>query len=178
MPKNLLKRWSPDPVKIRNNPALKFLGVLLHDPYLFHLNRHSVAVAFFAGLFITFLPIPGQVPLAALAALVLRCNLPITMALVWISNPLTFPIIFFAAYKLGARILDEPPQKFHFELSWEWLQHDFSHYWQPLLLGCILASCFFSCLGYVSINWLWRWNVIQRWKQRAAKRAEKEGSID
>ena len=77
MARNLLKRFIPSSTSIKNNPALHFLGDLLHDPNLFHLNRHSVSVALFWGLFIACLPIPGQMPLAALAALYFRCNLPI-----------------------------------------------------------------------------------------------------
>ena len=166
MPRKLFKRWTPDPHKIRKIPALKFLGTLLHDPNLFHLNRHSVSVAFFVGLFIAFLPIPGQVPLAAFFALVFRCNLPIAVALVWISNPLTFPIIFFAAYKFGGRILQLPERDFSFELSWEWVQGEFLVIWQPLILGCFLASMFFSCLGYLVMQWTWRWHVVKKWERR------------
>ncbi len=95
MARNLLKRFIPTPAAIKSNPALHFLGDLLHDPNLFHLNRHSVSVAFFWGLFIALLPIPGQMPVAAGAALLLRCNLPITVALVWITNPFTMPFFFF-----------------------------------------------------------------------------------
>lgn len=173
MPKKLFQRWMPDPQKIKANPALKFLGVLVHDPYLFHLNRHSVSVAFFVGLFVAFLPIPGQIPLAAMMALFFRCNLPISVALVWISNPLTFPFIFFAAYKVGANILQLPANNFSFELSWDWLMRGFPRIWAPLMLGSLLASLFFSCLGYLGIQWLWRWNVARKWSTRRERRAKK-----
>lgn len=166
MPRKLFKRWIPDPSEIRKKPALKFLGVLLHDPNLFHLNRHSVSVAFFVGLFLAFLPLPGQIPLAALGALLLRCNLPIAITLVWITNPLTFPFIYFGAYMLGARILQTPIRDIHFDWTWSWFETQFPLIWQPLLLGCLIASVFFGALGYVTIQWTWRWHVIQRWKKR------------
>lgn len=170
MPRKLFKRYLPDPQLVRSNPALRFLGTLLHDPNLFHLNRHSVSVAFFVGLFVAFLPIPMQIPLAALGALLLRCNLPISVALVWISNPLTFPFIFFVCYKFGARILQLPERQFHFELSFQWLQSEFLIIWQPLLLGCVLASLFFSCAGYIAIQWTWRWHVVKRWEKRKMRK--------
>lgn len=171
MPKKWFKQISPDPVKMRANPALNFLGTLLHDPNLFHLNRHSVSGAFFVGLFITFLPIPGQVPLAAFAAILIRCNLPISVALVWLSNPLTFPFIFLGTYMLGARILQIPHKEFNFELSWAWFAENFHLYWEPLLLGCVLASLFFGSLGYVTIQWFWRWNVVKKWQERKNRRS-------
>jgi len=171
MPRKFFKRWMPNPAVLKKQPGLKFLGVLLEDPFLFHLNRHSVSAAFAAGLFIAFLPIPGQVPLIALASIILRCNLPIATALIFISNPLTFPIIFFGAYKLGARILQIPATPFKFELSWQWLSNGFLHVWEPLVLGSLLASFFFSALGYLAIQWIWRWQIIKRWHTRKLHRS-------
>jgi len=52
---------------------------LIHDPNLFHINRHSLSAGVFVGLFIAFLPIPGQVLVAAFMAWKLRCNLPIAV---------------------------------------------------------------------------------------------------
>lgn len=172
MPRKTFKRWMPSPQTIRENPALKFLGVLLHDPNLFHLNRHSVSVAFFVGLFLAFQPIPFQIPLAAASALLVRCNLPIAMALVWVSNPLTFPIIFYGCYVFGARILQIPEREFSFELSLEWFHSEFLMLWQPLLIGCLLAGLFFGCAGYIAIQWTWRWNVVKKWEHRKIKRSQ------
>lgn len=176
MPRKLFKRWTPDPKHIHGNPALSFLGNLLHDPNLFHLNRHSVSVAFFVGLFLAFLPIPGQIPLAALMALRLRCNLPIAIVLVCVSNPLTFPIVFYAEYKIGSNILMLPHTEFDFDLSWAWFKSTFPLIWAPLLLGSIICSIFFSCLGYLAVQWFWRWHVAERWKLRKKQRADKTHS--
>ena len=170
MPRKLFKRWSPDPHTFRQTPGLQFLGKLLHDPNLFHLNRHSVSVAFFSGIFIAFLPVPGQIAIAAGAAFWLRCNLPITLALIWISNPLTFPIIFFTAYKFGNHLLGYKRVPFSFELSWQWLTEVFPSIWQPLLLGCISLGLLFGCIGFLFIQWSWRWHVIDKWKKRREKR--------
>ncbi len=166
MPRKLLKRWSPDPVKLRNNRSLRFLGSFLHDPNLFHLTRHSVSTAFATGLFVAFLPIPGHVPLVALLAFWFRCNLPLSVALVWISNPLTFPFIVFSAYQVGVMILDLPYVAFSFELKLEWFTTEFLRIWKPLLLGSLIFSIFFSCTGYLIIQGLWRWTVVKKWKSR------------
>ncbi|MFL0799580.1 MAG: DUF2062 domain-containing protein [Agarilytica sp.] len=174
MPRKTFKRWFPSPQAIRENPALKILGSVIHDPNLFHLNRHSVSVAFFVGLFVAFIPVPMQIPIAAGGALLFRCNLPISAALVWVSNPLTFPIIFVACYKLGSRILQLPERSFNFEFSMAWFHSEFLLIWQPLLLGCILSGLFFGCLGYVAMQWTWRWHVVKKWEKRKLRRLKKQ----
>lgn len=178
MPRKLLKRWSPDPKKIREAPGLQFLGKLLHDPNLFHLNRHSVSVAFLVGMFVCFLPIPGQMLVAAVTALMVRCNLPIAVALIWISNPLTFPIIFYGAYKVGNWMLDRPHTHFTFELSWEWLTSGFLQIWQPLVLGCLTFGVVSGVVSYFLIQWFWRWHVADRWKQRRQRRERQKAETD
>lgn len=170
MPRKLLKRWSPDPHKIRSAPGMRFFGRLLEDPNLFHLNRHSVSVACSVGFFICFLPIPGQFIIGTLAALVFRCNLPIVIALVWVSNPLTFPIIFYGAFELGSWMLDRPPARFTFELSWEWFTTGFPDIWQPLVTGCLTASIVSALLSYGLVQVFWRWHVLDRWRSRQRRR--------
>src|SRR5690606_28899895 len=125
----------PTSSAIKNIPALHFLGDVLHDPNLFHLNRHSVSVAFLAGIFIAFLPIPGQMPIAAVAALLLRCNLPLTVALVWITNPVTMPPIFFACYQLGRWMMQMEPASMAMQFTLDSVAHKFVLIWKPLLLG-------------------------------------------
>ena len=166
MPRRFLKRCLPDRTVLLNRPGFRAARFLAKDPHLFHLNRHSVSVAFFIGLFIAFLPMPGQIPLAIFAAVTLHCNLPITLLLVCISNPFTYPIIFFFAYKFGAYILLLPPRDFHVELSLAWLQGEFLAIWQPLLLGSLIFSLFFGSLGYVAVQWLWRHHVVSKWRSR------------
>lgn len=172
MARKLLKRWMPDPAGVKENPSLHFLGDLRHDPNLFHLNRQSVSVAFFVGVFCAFLPIPGQMPIAALAALWVRCNLPLAVALVWISNPLTIPPIFYATYEFGRWILQTPQVHFSIELSWEWVRGNLGKIWQPLVVGSLISGVFFATLGYVTMQLFWRWHVVRNWRRRNAGRNE------
>jgi uncharacterized protein (DUF2062 family) len=170
MARKLFKKWLPEPAEIKNKPALQFLGTLLHDPNLFHLNRHSVSVATSIGVFVAFLPIIGQMPTAAVLALLLRANLPIAIILVWISNPITIPPIFFATYELGRWVLDYPPHQFSIEFSWRWLTGEFLKLWKPLLTGSLICGTFFSISSYFFARAFWRWHVIKNWKKRQSSR--------
>ena len=102
MPKRLLKSFMPNAARIREIKSLQSLGDWIYEPNLWHLNRYSASMAFFVGLFVAFIPIPGQMPVAALVALLVRCNLPLAVGLVWLTNPVTMPPLFYMAYRVGA----------------------------------------------------------------------------
>ena len=175
MPKKFIKRYMPDHEKIRNHKQLnKVFGKLLHDPNLLHLNRRSVSMAFFVGLFMAFVPLPSQMIMAAAIAIIVRCNLPISVGLVWISNPVTMPPLFYFAYKVGAWILSTPEHDFIFELSWNWLGTELAAIWEPFLLGCAICGVFFGGLGYVTIRLLWRLHIVNAIKERKKKWALKK----
>jgi uncharacterized protein (DUF2062 family) len=166
MPKKLIKRFMPDSQSIKDNKHLKIFGDLLHNPHLWHMNRHSVAKAFAVGLFFAFIPVPFQMVLAAGIAILVHSNLPISIALVWVTNPLTMPVIFYACYIVGSWILGTKAQKFHFEASWQWVVDSISTIGPAFLLGCGVLAVFFAILGYFSIQGLWRYSAIKAWKKR------------
>ena len=166
MARKVLKRWIPSASKIRAMPSLQFLGALIQDPNLFHLNRHSVSVAVFVGIFVAFLPIFGQMPVAAVLAFVLRANLPISVVLIWITNPFTIPPIFYLTYEIGRWILQTPPLTFSVELSWAWFTGEFLQIWKPLLLGSVLTGIVFACFGYLTMQAFWHWHVMHNWEKR------------
>ena len=119
---------------------------------------------------VAFMPVPGQMLLAALLAVLLSCNLPLSVSLVWITNPVTMPAIFYMAYKMGALLIDVPVKDVEFELSFHWLTHRLASIWQPFLLGCLLCGLFFGSLGYFVINMLWRWRVVRHLRERKRRR--------
>ena len=170
MPKKFLRRWLPTPKNTQNLPFLGFLRPLMDEPNLFHLNRHSVSVAFFVGMFCAVLPCPGQSVLAALMALIFRCNLPISVALVWITNPFTFAPIFFLTFELGRWLLNSPPVQFSFQLSWDWFNSQGLALILPLLVGSLTTGVVLGILSYLIINQLWRWQVVRLWQNRKRRR--------
>ena len=169
MPRRFFRRLFPDHRYVREHKHLQFFGTLLHDPNLFHLNRRSVAGAFAVGLFMAFVPIPFQMVTAAALAILFRVNLPIAVALVWVTNPLTIAPLFFFAYKIGEWLLGTPSVDFSVELSWEWLKTDMVRIWQPFLLGCLVLSSTLSLLGYTGVRVFWRVIIIRRLERKRNK---------
>jgi uncharacterized protein (DUF2062 family) len=176
MPRKTLKSLLPSPARMRRNGSLNVLGEWVYSPYLWHLNRYSASMAFFVGLFLAFVPVPGQMLLAALGAVLLRCNLPLSVALVWITNPLTVPAIFYIAYSVGALLIDVPVKDVQFELTLAWFQSGLQQVWKPLVVGCLLCGLFFGSLGYFIINMLWRMRVAAAWRKRRAERVARQRS--
>jgi len=161
---------------IREHKHLRFFGTLLHDPNLFHLNRRSASGAFAVGLFMAFVPLPSQMILAAAAAILFRVNLPISIVLVWITNPLTIPPMFYFAYLVGTWIMGEPPhlEQSSFQLSYEWLKNELAAIWQPFLLGCFVTGSVSALTGYGAIRGLWRLHLVRHYRERKARRQARQ----
>jgi uncharacterized protein (DUF2062 family) len=170
MAKKVIKRLLPDVHKIRSHKHLQFFGRLLHDANLWHLNRRSVSGAVAVGLFMALVPIPFQMIPAAALAILFRVNLPISVTLVWLTNPLTMPPVFYFCYKVGSWVLRQPVQDVTFELSWAWLSTELGQIWQPFLLGSLIVGVILSVAGYWSMRAFWRLHVIQEWEKRVKKR--------
>lgn len=108
MPKQKLKNWLPTPEKLRENRMISLFAPFLADPRLWQLNRNALTRAVYVGVLCAFFPLPGQMPLALIGALIFRANVPMSVALTWITNPLTTIPIFWLAYSVGAMLLGEP----------------------------------------------------------------------
>jgi len=170
MPKHLLKRFTPNRETIHSHQHLRIFGRLLHAPYLWHLNRRSAAGAFAVGLFAAFIPVPFQMLLAAGGAILFRVNLPLSVALVWLTNPVTMPPIFYFCYRVGTALLGHPSQAIVFSLPGEDLLAGLNGVLEPFLLGCLVCGSILSALGYLGIRGLWRWRVVRQWKRRRTGR--------
>jgi uncharacterized protein (DUF2062 family) len=146
-------------------------GKLLHDANLWHLNRRSVSGAFCCGLFWAFIPIPLQMLASAASAIVFRVNLPIAVALVWLTNPLTMPPVFYFNYVVGAKLLGEPITVTDFDASVAWLESVIAQIWEPLLLGSLVSGTLAGLIGYAGMRGFWRWHVLRQYRRRQASRA-------
>lgn len=159
----------PDPHEIKNNKVLSIFGSLLHDPNLWHMNRRSIAGAFMVGLFFAWWPVPFQMALAAGGAILLRTNLPMSVGLVWITNPLTMPPMFYFAYVVGTWIVDVPEVPFAMELSMDWLMSELSFIWKPFLTGCLVLAVLSSAIGYFGMNYTWTHLVMKQRRKRSQR---------
>ncbi|RLA02763.1 MAG: DUF2062 domain-containing protein [Gammaproteobacteria bacterium] len=166
--KKRLKEWLPQRETLLRQRALSAVAHLLHDENLWHLNRRSVARGGAIGVFLAFMPILGQMPLAVVTAVFLRGNIPVALALTWISNPFTAPPIFYGCYRLGQLLLGgyAASEPYHFTVHW------FLNNLTPLALGSLVAGTLAALLTHFLLTQLWKADIQRRWQQRRDHRTK------
>ena len=166
MPRRLLRKWMPTRERIHSQRFLRIFGTLLHQQNLWHLNRDSVARAFAIGIFWAAIPMPFQMIPAAGCAILFRGNIALSVALVWLTNPITMPAIYYAQYVFGSWLMGTRIQFEDFSLSTEWIKRNFQYLWKPLYLGALISAVVGSAASYFTIRGLWRWNIARKLKAR------------
>lgn len=96
-------RHMPRRGNLHTYPGLKWVrGFAKSRMYLWSFRYTQVAPALYVGTIISLLPIYGlQIPMAILFALLLRANLPIFVALQFLTNWLTTVPLAYACYEIG-----------------------------------------------------------------------------
>lgn len=120
-------------------------------------NRRMISKGVFIGLFIAFIPMPMQM-LAVVAVIPFaRFNVPIALAMCWLSNPLTMPAMYYMEYLTGSFILGIETTPV--EMTLEWFGQNIGNIFIPLYVGTAFYSIFGSSIAYYLINHLWRSSV-------------------
>ena len=167
-----LRGLIPSRNKLREFSALRPVAHLLNRPELWHLNRRGVSGAAFVGLFSAFIPVPSQMLLAAIIAIYVRVNLPISVALVWITNPITIPPMIYGSYRVGAWVLGIDVAELQVELSLDWVLANFVAIGKPLFVGSVICGLVAGSIGFTASHFLWRDRVMRQWRKRRRLRAE------
>ncbi len=171
MPRKFIKRFLPSRKSFHETSQLRPLKGFLHDPCLWHLNRRTVSGAVAIGLFSAYLPMPLEMLVAAMMAILFRVNLPLAVIFVWVSNPLTWIPLYGAGYMLGAKILGREMVSFD-DMTMSWLMSQVL----PLWLGSLILGSILALLGYLATRGLWRLHIVRHWEKR--KRCRKKAKDD
>jgi uncharacterized protein (DUF2062 family) len=172
-------------VFLRMRPVLRWFFRLRGSP-------QAIAGGFSLGLFIAFTPTVGvQIFLAFFLATALNVNRVAAVLAVWITNPLTIPVIFSFNYWLGSLIWEGPSvavvSRRLFELASQLTNIDL---WAitdqlsavaelgtdiivPLILGSMIAGAFASILTYIILLRLLTF-LLER---RAKKKNKENGDV-
>lgn len=139
----------------------------------------------FWGIVCAWIPLPSQMLIAAACAILFRVNLPLSIALTWISNPFTMLPILYSSYCIGSLIFGVPmlditqikhiiiqlttslfgdsasavPTQYHFNLG-------------ALLVGLLIEAVVLGAIGNILVKLLWRWHVVRDLRERQIQRKQ------
>jgi len=120
-------------------------------------NRKMLARGVLIGLFIAFIPMPMQMAAVLLFIPFVRFNVPIGLAMCWLSNPFTMPPMYYMEYLTGSFLLGMKPAPV--EMTLEWFKNNLGEIFIPLYFGTAVYSIFGSITAYFLVNYLWKLSV-------------------
>lgn len=173
MAKRFLKRFMPQQSKLMENRTFRFFNQWLHKADVWHFNRRYASRAMLIGMFFAFVPLPTQMIMACIGCILVRANLPLAIACVWTTNPLTMGPVFYGCYRLGAFLMNEKIALVKGSLQTDWLATHFHAIILPLLLGSMICGVIFAALGYTLVDVLWRWHTVKRWHRRQIRQRKR-----
>ena len=127
---------------------------------MIRISGGSIAIPFptpcWLAPFAVFLPILFQSVPAVLLCVWLRCNVPLTVAVVWISNPITIPPMMYFAYRVGQWLLGTDTSTRPDDFALNTFFGQLGNLWQPLLLGCFVCGLLLGTSGFVIVRLYFR----------------------
>jgi hypothetical protein len=154
---------------VQNHVLLRPFRRWLRHRSLWSLDQRSVAVGVAIGLFFGILTPVAQIFFAAVAAVLLRANLAVAATSTLITNPFTFPFVYYAAYRVGSLLgvgggsaadvgLSQDAASHALEIGgWGFVLREWiSSIGAPLAVGVMTLSVLAALLGYFLVHALWR----------------------
>lgn len=139
----------------------------------FSVNRRMVTRGVAVGLFWGFIPMPMQMLAVMATTPFLRFNVPIAISMVWLSNPITMPPMYYMEYLTGNFLLGREGLE-DIELSMSWFTENFDAILVPLYVGTAFYSIVVTGIIYVVLNRLWVNSVHTENKERKVSRKRKK----
>ena len=168
-----LKKWMrplPRRSNIHRYPVLKwFAGMARRRVFLWSFRSREMVTALFLGLIVAFLPLVGiQMLIVFFLALWFRANLPVIVALQWVSNPFTMGPIYFADYQIGLAMMElfsiAPEPNPLLQPDYDWAHFELRDLgalldtFPPMMLGGLALGSFIGLVVSVAYKWLAKWS--------------------
>ena len=131
-------------------------------------SRKMIARGVLIGLFIAFIPMPMQMAAVLLFVPFVKFNVPIGLAMCWLSNTITMPPMYYMEYLTGSFLLGIKPAQV--EMTLEWFSNNLDNIFIPLYFGTAVYSVFGSIGGYFLVNYLWKLSVERDKKKHYKER--------
>ena len=167
-----LTRHIPTRDTIHEHRLLRPFAPHLSHPSLWRMTRRSVPRGVAVGLFVAVIIPFMHTVIAALLAIPTRANVAVAAVFTLVVNPLTIPIMYVGAYRIGSwelhhdsKLVDPAAaERFSSELSrlLFWVHHASG----PIALGIFTIAAVLAATGYVAASLVWRLWSRSRWRNR------------
>ncbi|MEZ5734203.1 MAG: DUF2062 domain-containing protein [Novosphingobium sp.] len=179
--KKWFRRITPEREALLGHSWLRPIADRLTLPQIWHFNRRSVARGVALGFFVGFFVPIGQIILIALFAGTARGNLLVAAVATLVTNPLTVPPIYYAAYRTGAFVLGRTEGGATPFLSADGLDpHALldmaANASGPILLGLFNFAVVSAIVGFALVHLAWRVSLHWQWRRRAHRNGGATGS--
>jgi len=151
--------------KQSNNKIKDFIKKYKIPREYLSINRKSISKGVLIGLFWGFIPMPMQMFAVLSVTPFIKFNVPIAISMVWLSNPLTMPFMYYMEYQTGNFLLGDESLS-NIDLTLDWFSDNLDKIITPLYLGTVPYSLGVSTLIYFMINKLWIDSVQKETSQR------------
>jgi uncharacterized protein (DUF2062 family) len=177
--RHLAERLQPTVDRITGHPVVLRYFPAIADPDLWHLNRRSAARAVAVGLFCGLIPGPLQALGSIAGCVLVRANFSVAIITTFYTNPFTIVPLYVLAYQYGSLFFPELQPNAaltlpHYYGLVDWVPQMLA--WmaglgKPLALGLLLLASTLAALGWLVVNFGWRWYTVRAWRRRARLRA-------
>ena len=139
----------------------------------------GVALGMLVGVIVPF----AQIFFAALLSVTVRANVPIAAVTTFVTNPITTPMIWIAAYWIGSWLLrgdaativapvNTAIEETDLQRALEWL----TGAGIVTAFGLVVIAIVSAALSYLISGWIWRWWTARKWKRRRHRRSHRQGA--
>ena len=168
-----LKKWMrplPRRSNVHRYPVLKwFSGLARRRAFLWSFRSREMVTALFLGLIVAFMPLVGiQMLIVFFIALWFRANLPVIVAVQWVSNPFTMGPIYYADYQIGLAMMElfsiAPEPNPLLQPDYDWAHFELGDLgalldtFPPMMLGGLALGSFIGLVVSVAYKWLAKWS--------------------
>ncbi|MET4895958.1 DUF2062 domain-containing protein [Sphingomonadaceae bacterium jetA1] len=171
-----IRRNMPTRDSMESSRLLRPVAHRVLAPELWRFTRRSVPRGVALGVVAGFLFPVAQIAIAAVFALPFRANVPVAALTTFITNPLTTPILWLIAYRIGAWFLrSQTPigaqPVAEAATGWlQWATGTFNWLWEQgpafgLGLCALTAGC--AVVGYAAAALGWRIWIARKWRNRS-----------
>ena len=163
------------------NRWLRPIAHRLTHPEIWHFNRRDVARGVALGLFVGFILPVGQIVVAALLAATARGNLLVAAAATLVTNPFTFPPIYYAAYRTGSYLLGSGTGSLPLASGADSsgpiaMAEMVANASLPTMVGLVLFGVVAAATGFAGVHLGWRLSLHRRWRRRGQGGTAEGGS--